>query len=49
MFFWLIYFERDRESLSGGGAEIEGERDGIPSRLHIVSTEPNAGLEPMKP
>ena len=30
---------------SGGGAEREGER--IPSRLHTVSAEPEAGLELM--
>ena len=32
--------------MSGGGAEREREREreGIPSRLHTVSTEPNIGL-----
>ena len=29
--------------MSGGGAEIEEDR--IPSRLHTVSAEPDAGLE----
>ena len=38
----FIYFER--ESMSRGEAEREKER--IPSRLHIVSTEPDAGLDP---
>ena len=44
IFFKFIYFERD--SMSWGGAEREGER--ILSRLHAVSTEPNVGLEPTK-
>ena len=42
-FLKFIYFER--ESMSRGGAEREGER--IPSRPSIVSTEPDTGLEPM--
>ena len=29
----------------GRGRERERERERIPSRLHAVSTEPNAGLE----
>ena len=36
--------EREREHMSGEGAEREGEK--IPSMLHMVSTEPNAGLDP---
>ena len=32
--------------MSGGRAEREGERGRIPSRLHAVSAEPNAGLYP---
>ena len=32
---------------SGGGADREGERERIPSRLHTVSTEPDMGLELM--
>ena len=43
----FIYFETEREI--GGGAERERgrgrERKRIPSRLHTVSTEPDAGLE----
>ena len=31
--------------MGGGGAETEGERERKPSRLCIVSTEPDAGLE----
>ena len=30
--------------MSGGGTEREGERERIPSRLHTVSMEPDAGL-----
>ena len=32
----LIYFQREGE---------EGQREGIPSRLHTVRAEPNSGLE----
>ena len=32
---------------AGGGAETEGERERIPSRLHAVCTESNMGLDPM--
>ena len=39
----FIYFAGDRDSANGGEAEREGKR--IPSRLHTVSTEPDAGLE----
>ena len=42
-FFKFIYFERKRVQV-GREAEREGER--IPSRLHTVSMEPNAGLNP---
>ena len=37
--------EREGESMSGGGAEREEERERIPSRLHAVSTEPDARLK----
>ena len=40
----LTYFERDRDSVSGEGAEREGERERIPSRLHAVSAEPDGVL-----
>ena len=52
-FFKFIYFERERTCAyaptSEKGAEEEGERgrDRIPSRLHIVITEPDVGLELM--
>ena len=41
--FLLVYFERERESTSRGGAESKTNR--IPSRLQTVSAEPNVGLE----
>ena len=41
--FYLFYFEREREREAGGGAE-RGGRERIPSKLHAVSTEPDAGL-----
>ena len=45
IFFKFTYFERD--SASGEGQRERG-RGRIPSTLHAASTEPNAGLEPMK-
>ena len=43
----LIYFwERERDSMSGGGAESEGDTESaVGSRLWAVSTEPDVGLE----
>ena len=38
-----MYFERDRGSVSRGGAERGRKR--IPNRLHTASAEPDAGLE----
>ena len=39
--------ERERDSMSGGGAEREGDTEWeAGSRLWAVSTEPNVGLEP---
>ena len=39
--------ERERQSMSGGGAEREGDTEPeAGSRLWAVSTEPDAGLEP---
>ena len=43
----FVHFERDRDSVSRGGAQGEEERERIPSRLCAVSTEPDAGLEAM--
>ena len=51
-FFTFIYlfnvfiFEGERQSMSGGGAEREGDTESkAGSRLRAVSTEPDAGLE----
>ena len=44
----FIYFltERERQSMSGGGAEREGDTESeAGSRLPAVSTEPYMGLE----
>ena len=39
--------ERERQSVSGGGAEREGDTDSeAGSRLRAVNAEPDAGLEP---
>ena len=45
----LTYFgERERQSVSGRGAEREGDRESeAGSRLQAVSTQPDAGLELM--
>ena len=41
----MLIFER--ESMSGGGAEREGDTESeAGSRLRAVSPEPDAGLEP---
>ena len=40
-FFKFIYFERERAE----GAEREGEKERITSRLCTVRVEPDAGLE----
>ena len=39
-----LFILRERERESAGGAKREGER--IPSRLSVVSTEPDVGLDP---
>ena len=42
----MIHRERERESMSGRGAEREGDTESeAGSRLRAVSTEPDAGLE----
>ena len=46
-FFFLtlfIYFERDRDSVSRGGAERDGEKEN-PKRLCANGAEPDTGLE----
>ena len=40
IFFKFIYFERNRESVSGGGVK----RERIPNRFHAVRAEPDLGL-----
>ena len=37
--------EREGDRVSNGGAEREGERERIPSRVHTISMEPSVGLE----
>ena len=46
-FLMFIYFWcRERQSMSGGGSEREGDTESeAGSRLQAVSTEPDAGLE----
>ena len=47
MFIYFWERERERQSVSGGGAEQEGSTESkAGSRLPAVSTEPDAGLEP---
>ena len=46
MFFFFNLFLRERQSVSGGGAEREGDTESeAGSGLRAVSTEPDAGLE----
>ena len=46
-FFYLYLFLRERQSVSRGAAEREGDTEcEAGSRLRAVSTEPDAGLEP---
>ena len=43
---YLFIFETERQSVSRGGAEREGDTESeVGSRLRAVSTEPDAGLE----
>ena len=43
----LFIFETERQSMSRGGAEREGDTESeAGSSLRAVSTEPDAGLEP---
>ena len=44
---FLIYFwDRERQSTNGGGAEREGDTESeTGSRLRAISPEPDAGLE----
>ena len=44
----LIYLFREREKVQVGEGQRArgGERERIPSKLHTVSVEPDAGLDP---
>ena len=44
---YLFNFERERERARVGEGQRKREGDRIPSRLHTVSAEPDAGLEHM--
>ena len=50
-FFFNVYlfiWDRERQSMNGGGAEREGDTESeAGSRLQNVSTEPDTGLELM--
>ena len=41
----FVLRERKRQNEQGRGRERGEERERIPSRLHTVSAEPNAGLK----
>ena len=44
---FIYFWQRERQSVSGGGAEREGDTDSeAGARLPAVSTEPDAGFEP---
>ena len=49
MFLMFVYFwERQRQNVSGGGAEREGDTESeAGSSLWAISTEPDVGLELM--
>ena len=47
MFIYLFLRERESAQGRGKGREKGRGRKKIPSRLHAVSSEPNAGLDPM--
>ena len=47
IFLMFIYFERERQSVSRGGAESERDTESkAGSRLQTVSIEPHTGLKP---
>ena len=44
---FIHYWERERQSMNGGGAEREGDTESeAGSRLWAISPEPDARLEP---
>ena len=46
LFFNVYFWDRERQSMNGGGSEREGDTESeTGSRLRAVSTELNAGLE----
>ena len=48
LIFLMFIFEREGESMSGGGAGREGDTESeAGSRLRAVGTEPDARLKPM--
>ena len=43
---FIYFWDRERQSMNGGGAEREGDRESeVGSRPRAASTEPDAGLE----
>ena len=45
-FFLMFIFDRERQSMRGGGAERGGDTESeAGSRLRAISTEPDAGVE----
>ena len=44
--FFIYFWDRDRQSMNGGGAEREGDTESeTGSRLRAISPEPDARLE----
>ena len=44
--FFIYFWDRERQSMNGGGAEREGDTESeTSSRLRAISPEPDAGLE----
>ena len=41
----FIYSERETASTQAREGQRERERERVPSRLHVVSTEPDIGLD----
>ena len=45
-FIYLFFWDRERQSMNGGGAEREGDTESeVGSRLWAISPEPDTGLE----
>ena len=44
--FFIYFWDRERQSMNGGGAEREGDTESeTGSRLRAISPEPDTGLE----